>query len=127
MLQEEIQWALDAAEPYAFTHYLILSKTYTEVASKLDAEENRPAKKNKAKVDSSSSVFYFHPEDEALHRNALGFCNYDYTTKSDEGAADAKRTFQEMGIRPQGHMTLIEAARFADSIQAVGQYLSTGQ
>src|ERR1700712_3773106 len=30
MLQEEIGWALEEQEPYTFSHYLILSKTYKE-------------------------------------------------------------------------------------------------
>ena len=36
MLLEEIQWALEEKEPYQFTHYLIWSKVYNEVASALD-------------------------------------------------------------------------------------------
>ncbi|KAJ4352416.1 Mss4p nuclear export [Didymosphaeria variabile] len=48
MLQEEIQWALDEKEPYAFTHYLVLSKAYMEVESNLPAAEQPPAKKKKA-------------------------------------------------------------------------------
>ena len=47
MLLEEIGWALEEKEPYTFSHYLILSKTYKEVDSKLDQEESRPTKKKK--------------------------------------------------------------------------------
>ena len=32
MLIEELHWALEAKEPYNFSHYLILSKTYTAVS-----------------------------------------------------------------------------------------------
>jgi protein BCP1 len=42
----------------------------------------------------------------------------------EEGASDAKRAFQEAGIRPQGHLILIEANRFNDAIKGVGEYLS---
>ncbi len=80
MLLEEIQWAIDDKEPYNFSHYLILSKTYTEVASKLDAEENRPTKKKKA-AGTSFETMYFHPEDEVLHRHAVCHGGYDYSTK----------------------------------------------
>jgi len=31
MLLEEIAWAQEEKEPYTFSHYLILSKTYIEV------------------------------------------------------------------------------------------------
>jgi protein BCP1 len=125
MLQEEIQWALDEKEPYNFTHYLILSKTYTEVDSKLDAQENRPQKKGKKQGgDQAAMTFYFHPEDEALQRFSAGFGNFDHDKVADEGASDAKRAFQEAGIRPQGHLILVEASRFNDAVKAVGEYLS---
>ncbi|KAI5273662.1 hypothetical protein E4T47_03182 [Aureobasidium subglaciale] len=122
MLQEEIQWAIDEKEPYNFTHYLILSKTYTEVESKLDAQENRPQKKGKKQED--TMTFYFHPEDEALHRFGVGHGNFDHDKVAEDGASDAKRAFQEAGIRPQGHLILIEAAKFNDAIKGVGEYLS---
>ena len=67
MLLEEISWALEEKEPYNFTHYLILSKTYTEIESKLDAEDSRPSKKKKAKGE-KAETFYFHPEDEVLQK-----------------------------------------------------------
>lgn len=124
MLQEEIQWALDEKEPYDFTHYLILSKTYQEVDSKLDAEENRPGKKNKKAAQKELETFYFHPEDEKLHEYSLGWGNFDYEKATDEGASDAKRAFQDAGIKPMGHLTLIEGGRFNDAIKGMGEYLS---
>jgi len=123
MLQEEIQWAIDEKEPYNFSHYLILSKTYTEVESKLDAQESRPQKKGKQQK-ADAMTFYFHPEDEALHRFGVGHGNFDHDKVAEEGASDAKRAFQEAGIRPQGHLILVEASRFNDAIKGVGEYLS---
>src|SRR6202000_936581 len=107
MLWEEIEWAIQDGKPYNFTHYLILSKTYTEVASKLDAEDDRPSKKTKGK-SGKSETFYFHPEDEVLQKHALGWANFDYTKQGDEGSSDSKRAFQEVGVKPSGHIILIE-------------------
>lgn len=121
MLQEEIQWALNEKEPYQFSHYLILSKTYLEIESKLDMEDNRPNKKKRK--DGDAEVFYFHPEDEVLHKHALAHATYEYTKQGDEGASDAKRAFQDAGIKPMGHLILIEASKFADAVKAVGEYL----
>jgi protein BCP1 len=125
MLQEEIQWAVDEGEPYKFTHYLVLSKTYTEVASTLDVvQDDRPQKKKKAKSHGeggSSETFYFHPEDEVLARYATAVGSYPYT--KEEGTADSKRAFQELGIKPQGHMILIEAGKFSEAITAVEGFL----
>lgn len=125
MLLEEIQWANDEKEPYQFTHYLVLSKTYTEVASRLDAEDDRPAKKSKSQkvAKESSQTFYFHPEDEVLEKHASATIAFDYSKQAEEGASDSKRAFQEMGVRPQGRMMLIEAGKFEGAVKAVGEYL----
>ncbi|GAB7346797.1 hypothetical protein MBLNU459_g1895t1 [Dothideomycetes sp. NU459] len=126
MLQEELQWALDEHEPYDFTHYLLLSKTYTEVESALDAQASRPQKKGKKATTTAAAAetFYFHPEDERLHDYCLGWGNFEYTHQADDGASDAKRAFQDAGVRPVGHMMLIEAGRFNDAIKGMSEYLS---
>ena len=126
MLLEEITWAVEEKEPYTFSYYLILSKTYQEVKSLLDEEDNRPQKKKKKSdgVDSKLETFYFHPEDEVLHRNAIAYGDYSYTRESREGSADSKRTFQELGIKPQGHMVLLEAKKFEATVKALEEYLS---
>ncbi|ETI20767.1 hypothetical protein G647_07109 [Cladophialophora carrionii CBS 160.54] len=122
MLLEEMDWAVQDGEPYNFSHYLILSKTYTEVASKLDAEDEQPKKKKKS-GSGSSEPLYFHPEDEVLHRYAICHGGFDYSIKQDDGHSDSKRAFQEMGIKPQGHATLIAADKFKDAVQNVADYL----
>ena len=123
MLLEEISWAIEEKEPYNFTHYLILSKTYREVASALDKEDTPRSKKQKKASDKGSSdVFYFHPEDEVLQRYALCFGSYEYLV---EGAkSDSKRAFQELGIKPEGHMILIEANKFEAAVKGVQEYFS---
>lgn len=118
---EEMQQAVQEKEPYNFTHYLVLSKTYTEVPSSLDAEDDRPSKKKKSAED--KEVFYFHPEDEVLHRHALGFGTFEYTNQGDEGASDFRRAFQDAGIKPEAHVILIEGAKFATAVKAIGEYL----
>jgi protein BCP1 len=121
MLLEEIEWALEEKEPYNFSHYLIISKTYTEVVSKLDAEDDRPKKKKRA--GGSFETMYFHPEDEVFHKHAVCHSGFDYSIKQDEGHSDSKRAFQELGIKPQGHMILLEAPKFATAVGDVAEYL----
>jgi protein BCP1 len=125
MLLEEIQWALEEKEPYQFTHYLIWSKVYHEVASALDDEsEERPKKKSKAsKGAGGGELFYFHPEDEILQKYAIAHGTFDYDTKADEGASDSRRVFSEAGIKPSGHLILIEAAKFESAVKAIADYL----
>ncbi len=124
MLVDEIDAAVEDKEPYEFTHYLILSKTYLEVQSQIDAED---APRQKKKKQTGAETFYFHPEDEALHRHAIAFGGWEYTHDGGDAAADAKRAFQELGIRPQGHATLIEASKFKDAVQAVSDYIGSQQ
>lgn len=123
MLQEELAEAVRQKEPYEFTHYLIISKCYTEVASKLDVEDNPPSKKNKA-AGAKAEVFYFHPEDEMWQKHAAAHAGFDYNLVGADGASDSKRAFQELGIRPQAHAILIEAGKFGQAVKAVEEYLS---
>ncbi|KAF2682228.1 hypothetical protein K458DRAFT_342659 [Lentithecium fluviatile CBS 122367] len=127
MLLEEIQWAIEECEPYAFTHYLILSKTYVEVASSIPSAEQPPSKKKKGAKDGEGGLFYFHPEDEVLHEHALGWGTYEYLTPVDEGASDSKRAFQELGVKPKGHLILIEAGKFEGAVEGLKTFLGGGQ
>lgn len=123
MLLEEIKWALEEREPYQFSHYLILSKTYTEVASALDEEDDRPKKKKKG--TQTSEIMYFHPEDEVLQRHALCHGGYNYSTQQGTGHSDSKRAFQELGIRPSSHAILIKADKFADAVHDIVTFMSS--
>jgi protein BCP1 len=127
MLLEEITWALEEKEPYAFTHYLVLSKTYQEIASQLPSDEQPPSKRSKGSGKGEPETFYFHPEDEVLQKYSLGWGNFDYETPADEGASDSKRAFQEMGVKAKGHMILIEAARFQEAVEALKSFLGGAQ
>jgi protein BCP1 len=123
MLLEEISWALEEKEPYNFTHYLILSKTYEEVASKLDEEDDRPQKKKKKATNQAREKFYFHPEDEVFERHTVCHGGFAYTHEQDEGHSDSKRAFQELGIKPQGNLAFIEAGKFEAAVKDVAEYL----
>ncbi|KAJ5121434.1 Protein bcp1 [Penicillium bovifimosum] len=123
MLQEEIAWAIEDKEPYTFSHYLVISKNYEEIESKLDQEESRPQKKKKKGGDKAER-FFFHPEDEVVERHAVCTGSYEYTHKSDDGHSDSKRAFQELGIRTKGSLILIEAAKFEPMVKALTEYMS---
>ncbi|PTB80676.1 hypothetical protein M440DRAFT_1436209 [Trichoderma longibrachiatum ATCC 18648] len=121
MLVEEVEDALEDKEPYDFSHYLILSRTYQEVESTLDVEDR---KRKKAKEE--ASTYHFHPEDEVLEKYAVAHGSFRYT-KEDDAVADSKRAFQEMGIKTFGHMILIEAGKFKEAVKAVGDYIAAPQ
>lgn len=119
MLIDEVEAAVEDKEPYEFTHYLILSKVYQEFESKLDVETQ---KRKKAKED--QSIFYFHVEDEVLQKHATAYGCFNYTKES-EAVSDSKRAFQEMGIKSQGHLILIEASKFKGAVEAIAKYCSS--
>lgn len=119
LLVDEIEAAVEDKEPYEFSHYLIISKTYTEVESNLEMETERKRKKAKEEAP----FFYFHAEDEVFQKHALAYGSFPYS-RADEAVADSKRAFQEMGVKSQGHMILIEAAKFEGAVKAIGDYLS---
>jgi protein BCP1 len=123
-LLDEIESAVDDKEPYEFTHYLIMSKTYVEVESSLDQEDAPRQKKSKAGKN-DKEVFYFHPEDEVFQRHAIAFGDFNYTKDEGDAKADSKRAFQDLGIKPQGHVVLVEAKKFEEAVRAAESYLGS--
>ena len=121
MLQEEISWAIQEKEPYSFSHYLILSKAYEEVAPSVD-DEYGPQKKRR-KGTTSNETMYFHPEDEVLHKNALWYCDFDYNRENDNHSTDARRAFGDSGIKPKGHLILLDGLKFETAVSAIAEYM----
>lgn len=119
MLTEEIAEAVEDEEPYEFSHYLVLSKTYREVSPEAELQTERKGKKQKG---DTASIWYFHPEDEVLAKHAVAHGAYAYSHEN-EGSEQSKRAFQEMGIKSQGYMILIEASKWKSAVEAVEQYL----
>ncbi|KAL8673384.1 MAG: hypothetical protein Q9168_002174 [Polycauliona sp. 1 TL-2023] len=121
MLLEEIEWAVNDKEPYTFTHYLIWSKIYHAVPSTLNESTNRPMKKLKPEanqeVNDGQSMYYFHPEDEVLHRYAMFHGSFDYKTPVPEG--DSRNAFQDFGVTPHGHLILMEAKALKSAVVAL--------
>ncbi len=140
MLIDELDAAVEDGEPYAFTHYLVLSKVYQEVPSNLamvvddDDDDTGEAggsskvkrrKRDKAKAKASSSgsdIFYFHPEDEFTRKYALASGTYTLTKDSDN-VADSKRAFQDLGIQSQGLLMLFEKRKFCDAVEDIRERL----
>ena len=123
MLLEEITWALEEKEPYQFTHYLIFSKTYQEIASSLDEEETQRSKKQKKEMKRIPlETFHFHPEDGIFERHSVAHGSFTYVKEVAE--SDSKRAFQETGIKPQGHMILVDAIQFNDAVEALQKHPS---
>ena len=124
MLLEEISWALNEKEPYDFTHYLILSRVYEEEASSMDDEHTGPQRK-KRKGESLNEIMYFHPEDEVLHKYAIGSCDFNYSRANEKVASGARRAFVDKGISSKGHLILLGADRFDTAVNAIAEFMKT--
>ena len=116
---DEIEAAVEDEEPYEFSHYLVVSRTYREVASSLDQSERK-----QKKARDVAELQYFHPEDEEMRKHAVASGTYEFTREG-ESVADSKRAFQEMGVKPCGLMMLIEADKFQGAVQAIAEYVGT--
>ncbi|KAL9091847.1 MAG: hypothetical protein Q9159_001219 [Coniocarpon cinnabarinum] len=137
LLNEEITSAT-ADDPYYFTHFLVISKTYVEVVSTLpsmdldsDSDEDSSRKSKKArkgkdkrqKDGKDGDMLFFHPEDEVLLSFATAQGGFAYDNE-EMGSEDRTRAFAESGIRPKGLMYLIERQRLEEVVRGVGEYIT---
>jgi len=123
MLLEEIQWAIEDKEPYNFAYYMIISKLYRMVESKVDKDENAPqtsVKKNKkSKIDPEdlNKVFYFQPEDEIVEKYSVLKIDFRMAKATN---TDSKRTFYDYGIDPFRRVLIFPA----DKLQLITDEIS---
>lgn len=119
MLLEELEWAVADGEPYNFSHYLLLSKTYTEIPSKLDEEDNRPLKRGKKALGKKKKgeVFYYHAEDETIRRRVGEDTSAQFEFTKEGEAADSKRAFSDMGVKMGGIMMLVDKEKMTQVVQ----------
>ncbi|KAK9465868.1 p21-C-terminal region-binding protein-domain-containing protein [Lipomyces arxii] len=111
MLSDEMKSAVENGDKYDFDYFVIISKSFTEIASKIDDDEDRPKKKKKG---SSKETFYFHAEDEIIQHRSEYFATYKFSKESQ--SADSRRTFQDYGIAPQGQIMLVTRENFEQMI-----------
>lgn len=82
MLADEIQWAIDDNEPYRFSYYLVVSRTYrlsTKEAAELHSKAPR-SKRHKGTAPLGGGVFPFHPEDDVLAKFASHTFDFSLTS-----------------------------------------------
>lgn len=113
ILSEELSARATADPSCLYDHFILWSKSYTEIASKLDEEDDRPKKKGKA-LDAKQDVFYFHAEDEILLKHATQRVQFQYSNESPE--SDSKRAFHDFGIRPSGELMIFSKEQLAKAV-----------
>eukprot|EP00833_Pecoramyces_ruminatium_P009834 jgi/Orpsp1_1/1183866/evm.model.c7180000086988.2 len=126
MLLEEIQWAIDDKEPYEFAYYMIISKLYRMVESKVDKDENAPqtsVKKNKkSRIDPEdlNKVFYFQPEDEIIEKYSVLKVDFRMAKATN---TDSKRTFYDYGIDPFRRVLIFPADKLQNITDEISELL----
>jgi protein BCP1 len=100
-----------------FDYYLIVSKAFTEEESQLDLEERRPLKRGK--FQNPKEVYHFHTEDDVFHEFADYHAYYEYSNVAQD--SDSKRTFQDYGIFPKGHLILVKGDKFTPAVDQMTQ------
>jgi hypothetical protein len=73
MLADEIQWACDDGEPYHFSHFLVLSRTYILSDEEAEAMLTSPQQKRRkgASAQAAGGVSSFHHEDSFIQQVRL--------------------------------------------------------
>ena len=122
MLQEEITWAIEEKEPYTFSHYLVISKTYQETSQDYSVEDDVPMKKKKKlepSQENQETVEDFHPENQVLRQHAMAFGDFPHLMEQATQDTGIGKVMQELGLRPRGHVILCKASDFAAAIRAL--------
>lgn len=125
MLANEIEWALDDAEPYRFSHYLFLSRVYVltaedeetmRVASRGNKRQRLPisGKSNLNEAEGGGGTYPFHPEDEVIAAHALHSLDFAFTSTPSE-----PRDVDSFGLDIRGRMMLVKSERMSALVTAM--------
>ncbi|KAF7982436.1 hypothetical protein HWV62_28571 [Athelia sp. TMB] len=130
MLANEIQWAIDDAEPYQFSHYLFLSRAYVltaeeeetmRVASRGNKRQRLPIAGNsgshsnsKKEGEGGGGTYPFHPEDDVIAAHALHTLDFAFTSTPSE-----PRDADSFGLDVRGRMMLVKAERMGELVIAM--------
>ncbi|KAA1468314.1 hypothetical protein DENSPDRAFT_833560 [Dentipellis sp. KUC8613] len=124
MLTDEIKWAIDDNEPYNFTHFLIISRTYRlspEEAAEMQASAPQSKRqRNAAPPPPPGGVYSFHHEDELIKKYASFSLDYPFTNTQ-------PREQDSFGLDQGGRMMLIPAEKLPQLVVEMGQTYAAPQ
>jgi len=120
LLADEIRWAVDENEPYNFTHYLCISRTYTLSSDEEQSLDTTPPPSKKIKSSTVSNAeavkrpLPYHLEDELWENLTLHSVSYNFTKHPAREAAAS-------GTHIAGRVMLIPASKFPDLVSGMSQ------
>ncbi|TFY81800.1 hypothetical protein EWM64_g2214 [Hericium alpestre] len=125
MLADEIKWAIDENEPYHFTHFLLISRTY-RLSAEEEAEMQATApqtkrQRNSAPISSSGGgVHSFHHEDDLIQKAASFTLDYGLTNVQ-------PREKDSFGLDQGGRLMLIPAEKLPQLVAETAQVYAVPQ
>ncbi|KAF8060830.1 p21-C-terminal region-binding protein-domain-containing protein [Lyophyllum atratum] len=130
MLSKELQWAIDDNEPYTFSHYLFISRTYhltqDEESALLNSAPHakaQPSSKKSRKATTTQpipasapdGIYPYHPEDEYIKLASVHSVDYQFTTAAEPRDKDS------FGLDTRGRMMLVPADRFVELVAKMNE------
>ncbi|EMR11176.1 hypothetical protein PNEG_00770 [Pneumocystis murina B123] len=107
MLFEEIEWALEDKEPYDFSYYIILSRSYQRMVDQDDLKKRQTRDQKKGKM------FYFHQEDELFKEKSLYSVRYKYSQCRNSDIVSHNR---DIDIQHYGEIMMISRDKLKEAI-----------
>ncbi|GAB5590405.1 Mss4p nuclear export [Umbelopsis nana] len=113
-------------EGFNFEWYVFVSKTFKEVESTIDEEQemNAPAvqKKKKAKKTApAAELMYFQQEDEIIASYADIQYDYKQTNAEKEASSDARRAFSDYGIASGRKVMIVNSSKMKAMVEELEQ------
>ncbi|KAG6901248.1 hypothetical protein C0995_014625 [Termitomyces sp. Mi166 len=129
MLSREMQWAIDDNEPYTFSHYLFLSRTYhltpdeeSFLLNTASVSKGPTSKKSKKATTtqpmpeaSPDGIYPYHPEDEYIKMASTHSVDYCFKTDNEPREKDS------FGLDIRGRIMLVPAERFPELIAKMSE------
>jgi len=128
MLTNEMKWAIDDNEPYRFSHYLFISRTYhltpDEESAFLNSAPARPkatSKKSKKLTTqpepelAPDGIYLYHPEDAFIKMFSTYSIDYQFSS------APEPRERDSFGLDTRGRIMLVPAEKFPELVVKVNE------
>ncbi|KAG6877335.1 hypothetical protein C0992_010245 [Termitomyces sp. T32_za158] len=122
MLAREMQWAIDDNEPYTFSHYLFISRTYHLTPDEESLLLNTPHTSKKSKKSKTAppetaadGVYPYHPEDEYIKSASLHSIDYRFKQDTEPREPDS------FGLDVRARLMLVPAHKLPEIIEHMSE------
>ncbi|KAG6848556.1 hypothetical protein H0H93_015964 [Arthromyces matolae] len=127
MLTREMQWAIDDNEPYTFSHYIFISRTYhltpedeSMLLNSAPGSKGPTSKKSKKTTQpvpeaAPDGIYPYHPEDEYIKMASIHSVDYHFKADTEPREKDS------FGLDTRGRIMLVPAERLPELIAKISE------